>query len=135
MKRTATIHQTSSRNRTIMRVLLALLMLGPAWGGGSARMRMSQSNEAAPELTWTTDSGEPRQATLRLVDFTPLPAIKPKKGDFRSVWKIPAPGAAVIPETVGASDSLLSAGLQPPIPGAASRRLLSPRSPRAPPCT
>jgi len=133
VKRTATIHRTSFGRRQVLRVLLALMMLGPAWAGGSARLRSPQTAEPAPELTWTTDSRLPQQATLRQGDFTALPAIRPKKGDFRSVWKVPAPGAAAIPEILADFDPRFASGIPEWIPGTTPRRLLNRRCPRGPP--
>ncbi|PKN44202.1 MAG: hypothetical protein CVU59_12265 [Deltaproteobacteria bacterium HGW-Deltaproteobacteria-17] len=123
-----------------MRVLLALLMLGPAGAGGAARLRMEPAARSAPgtaepdtELTWTADPRDPRTATLRGADPAPLPAIRPRKGDFRAVWKIPAPGAATIPEIFSADDRHPSSEPTERTYDTGARRSLPPRCPRGPP--
>ncbi|MBU1245240.1 hypothetical protein KJ612_18705 [Myxococcota bacterium] len=140
MTTTSALHRSRSRNSAFLRVLLALLMLGPAWAGGAARLRTQPTArhapgtaEPAPELTWCADSREPRQATLREINPAPLSAIRPKKGDFRSVWKIPAPGAAMIPEIFSATDRHLASEPTGAIPDTGARRSLALRSPRGPP--
>ncbi|PKN27476.1 MAG: hypothetical protein CVU65_02310 [Deltaproteobacteria bacterium HGW-Deltaproteobacteria-22] len=140
MTTTSALHRNRSRNSAFLRVLLALLMLGPAGAGGAARLRTQPTArhapgtaEPAPELTWSADSHEPRQATLREIDPAPFSAIRPKKGDFRAVWKIPAPGAAMIPEVLSADDLPLASEPTEAIPGTGARRSLALRSPRGPP--
>ncbi len=133
MLRTVHNHRTSFGRRQVLRVLLALMMLGPAWTGGSARLRSPRTAEPAPELTWTTDSRLPQQATLRQGDFTALPAIRPKKGDFRSVWKLPAPGAAAIPEILADDDPRFASGIPQWNPGTALLLIPNRRCPRGPP--
>jgi len=130
---TSALHRSRPRNSAFLRVLLALLMLGPAGAGGAARLRTPRTAEPAPELTWSTDSREPRQATLREIDPAPFSAIRPKKGDFRAVWKIPAPGAAMIPEIFSADDLPLASEPTEAIPDTGARRSLALRSPRGPP--
>ena len=132
MKRATTTQLCGSRHGVLLRVLLALLMLGSA-GGGATRLRTPRPVQAAPDLTWTSDLGTPARAALREGDPAPLPAIRPRKGDFRAVWKIPAPGAAVIPETLAAEFSPGALESPTSVPGAGARRALPPRAPRGPP--